>query len=380
MKRALSFLILASLLSACGGHSGPGPNPPGPTPTGTPTATPPPPPVSTQKSVAAQSLQALAIGQILAGGFAGPNASLLSFLKQGAGSLTQVTKRPEIITNQTPPPLSPCANGTEYAKQANATVTQIWIETYYDSQCTTLFSEVYAEQSLLSQNGTTKNLAVDEIQQLFQKTGTQVAYNTVSAQLVVDNGSLSAVTEQVASQVNQNSPTLSNVGLSCTYVNGAANACGSGSITHSLTEDLGTTLAFPQFSVTQTSDGGTQYSLTGNVTTYTGAINGLVLSPVQNSIDWSIGGGTQGGSSNMSGTFDFSAAGVADGGTITTTDTPDDIEVIVTTASDGSMTGSIKRISTGAGVATFTLDATGNGSITFADGTTATIQNFGLAD
>jgi hypothetical protein len=130
--------------------------------------------------------------------------------------------------------------------------------------------------------------------------------------------------------------------------------------------------------VTNGQDGSTSFTLAGTVAGFNGPINTLALSPSTTFPNWTITGGTAGSSSNVSGTFNFNAMGVGVGGSVTVTDTPDDIVTTVTIGSDGTMNGVVKKISTGSTVATFTVNATGNGSITYADGTSATIANFGL--
>jgi hypothetical protein len=181
-------------------------------------------------------LQVLQIGQLLATGFAGPNASLLQDqLRRGAMQLTQVQRPPvsgDIISTPTPPPLSPCANGSEYASQTdNSGGVQVWINTYYDAGCTEIYSKLYNRLTLINQSGSVKTTAINGTQQFFLINGTQVSYTGISGQLVVNGTQIQQVSEQVATAQSQSAQPNSVSGLACIYTNGAASSCGSGSIT-----------------------------------------------------------------------------------------------------------------------------------------------------
>jgi hypothetical protein len=104
-------------------------------------------------------------------------------------------------------------------------------------------------------------------------------------------------------------------------------------------------------------------------------LNALILS-AGSGTSWTITGGTLQVSVTVTWTETYSVTGEVGALNLKATDTADDAVVTLVENSSGDITGTISQLSTGDPVATFTIDADGNGTITYANGTSGTISDY----
>lgn len=372
------------MLIGCGG-GGSNPPPPGPTPV--PVHTPPPP--GTQSVLSGAALQVLKVGQTLSTGFAGPNASNLHDLARRGAQGLRVSKRSVVSRNfrttPPPPPLGPCTNKAEWASQqgqdATGNYTDIWLWTFYDAGCISPYSETYYRERVTGQNEQSETLDLSGTQQFLTTAGTTVTYSNSDVTLNLTVSGLimpQSFSQQVQTADSPSSPFFSTTNAACQYNGGTPSACGFGSINSvvSTNNDIGAAINLGSYSQATTTDGGVNYTIAGTVNTFFGAYGGLQIS-AGTFPNWTISNGTAGPSIALSASYDFDPAGLANGGTVTATDTTDGIVVSVAIASNGGMAGTLK-FTNGQAIASFNVDVLGNGTLTFANGNTGQIVAFGL--
>jgi hypothetical protein len=215
-------------------------------------------------------------------------------------------------------------------------------------------------------NESTANISIAGTLLKKTQTGTVASYDTITGSASGTFPSLQA-TLQFSHAPNMTSAPTAQYGESCaiTITNGGApQSCGVGSVAHvqSASADYGVTMVL---SMTNSETGS---SISGTVNTYGGSYNSLALAPGTFPA-WNVTGGQSISSATMTGTQ-------GETGTFTLTDAKADATVHMTVAASGSVTGTILRTSTGATVATFVTDQFGNGTITYSNGTTATISDW----
>ncbi|MGH7755807.1 MAG: hypothetical protein ACREM8_05915, partial [Vulcanimicrobiaceae bacterium] len=338
------------LLAGCGGGGSSGGSVPSGPPGGIKSA-------GVQRSVT-QSALAGAQSQRLAAIFASPTGtSALSYAR-----LAQTAQRHALST-------MPCANNSIVTSNPiSGTQTAVEVKTFYDGACTMLMQDLVGTVTLVS-----TNLSVTAVVTSYGVTGAVTGYEKVSV-AGSQASSQQNVTVTASAAVDASTPPFANAGLSCVVAAGTA-SCGLGATADSaqLTQELGATV---NFAITAaTGSGGTALNLTGTEVAYTGALNALALAQGSGTT-WTITGGTQVASATLSGGFTYSGSGVLVAGTTVVTDTADDATVMLVAATNGGVTGTVKQTSTGQVVATFTIDANGNGAVAYGNGTTGTITGY----
>lgn len=94
---------------------------------------------------------------------------------------------------------------------------------------------------------------------------------------------------------------------------------------------------------------------------------------------WTIGGGSIVDSVAFNGQFGYTTSGLPVSATLAMSDSADDATVSLSASGTPvTLSGVIKQTSTGTTVATFTVDAYGNGTVAFSNGTTAPISNWNV--
>jgi len=213
-------------------------------------------------------------------------------------------------------------------------------------------------------SGATRRLTshdLDETQPVFSPDGTRVAYWH----------------PQSGVRENQNAiwvaPATGGDGKEGT----ASLGCGFGAVDHDQTagNDLGATVTVTA-AVGTTQSGLTNVNVNGSAAGYSGALDALKLA-AGTAPNWVISGGTTTDSATLTGALAFNSLGIASSGTMTVTDSADQGSVTFTATSTGD-TGAITDTATGKTVATFTVDQSGNGTVTFSNGTTAQISAWQL--
>lgn len=269
----------------------------------------------------------------------------------------------------------PCTNGTESATvNVSTTEVQLYERDFYDAACTSLYQDVYLD--VIAQSSTTGS-ATGTITR-YTTSGAVFEYNTLQLEMSGIGTTTPQITVEITDAPNATAPQLAAVGVSC-GAGSASISCGAAAVAHSqaLSQDAAMTMLI---SVSESVSGNTiTVPISGSAASYTAALNAISIAPMANNFpSWTVsasGSMTTIDSATLSGQFTVTTSGIPTGGSLTLTDSADDGTAILTLNSQG-ITGVIKQTDTGATVATFTVDANGNGTISYSNGTTGQIVNW----
>lgn len=266
---------------------------------------------------------------------------------------------------------SACSNSSESATVPVSSVeVQVYVRTFYDAACTQLQDDVALDVVATSSTAGT----VSGTSSVYSTTGAQTAYETLQMALTfTGTGSISTVSLQMTDAVSPTSPQLGSVGFSCGVGSNSAN-CGAGVVAHSqaLNGDAGATVSLALSGTTQSGLVTVPVNLT--LSAYTGGLNALSLA-AGTFPNWTISGGTLADTASVAGQLAFTTSGMLASGTLTLTDASDHASVTMTTSTTGT-TGVVSDTATSTTVATFTVDASGNGTVKYSDGTVGQIVNW----
>lgn len=380
MKRLLFVAFSAAALSACGGGGGGGgsaalPSAPVSTPASAPIQT-----TSVQRAVASQSLASYSGTQQATslGGYGGAAAlgmrrrldaaaaRVTSAYRAGARATAGTARQAQSVA------YSACSNGAESATVAvSASEEQLYERSFYDSACTKLHQDIYLD---VVATGPTSATATGNAT-LYSLTGAVYAYETLTMSITgvgTGAGTFSVVLTDAASA---SSPTIASVGVACT-MSTATLGCGIGAVTRQsgLAQDLGATASFT-LTVPASIAGAYTVPVTGSASTYTGALGALALG-TGTFPNFAVTGGTLTDSGTFTGSFTY-VSGALTASSFTLTDAASDGTVAITSSGTPPVTtGVVKRTSSGAVLASFNVDAAGNGTITYGNGTTGQIVNW----
>lgn len=268
-----------------------------------------------------------------------------------------------------------CTNGTESATiDVSASEVQLYERDFYDAACTSLYEDVYLDVIAQSSSSGSATGTLTR----YTTSGTVFEYNTVELAMTGIGTASPQITVQLTDAPNATAPQLAAVGLSCGASSTSA-SCGAAAVVHSqtLSQDAAMSMLM---SVSESVSGSTiTVPISGSAASYTAALNAISIAPMANNFpSWTVSASSAlatADSAALSGKFTFTTSGIATGGSLTLTDSADDGTAILTLNSQG-ITGVIKQTDTGASVATFTVDANGNGTIAYSNGTTGQIVNW----
>lgn len=372
---AMTAVAIASL-TACGGG---GSSTPATSPTAAPVQT-----VSVQRSLTSQALTSISSTQQFYQ-FGGTSPATASAVKRrisaavarttagwhaGIGPQSHRARAADGVV------YSACSNSIEDALvTVSPTESQEYIRLFYDSACTQLWQDIFIDvistsSSTATATGTTASYTTG---------GTQYDYETLVMTIVVGSGDSGEFSLLDTDAATSSSPQRAALGIACILGTTLLN-CGSGAVEHlaSVPGDDGALLN-EQFSVT--SSGGIitiPYSATASG--YASGLNTLTLAAGSTFPTWAITGSAPFDTSTISGQLSFYASnGALAGGTLTVTDAADDGTVTaIISGSPATISGTVKQTSTGRTVATFVVDANGNGTVTYSNGSTAQVSNWVL--
>jgi hypothetical protein len=317
---------------------------------------------SVQRSLASQALfDTQAMSQIAQFG-GGGSLGTLSVLRRTIDAA--ITRSASTVRTA----LAVCNGALEITSTpVGTTETQIHEQTFYDPGCTLLFQDIHLD---VVASGTSGTLNGTETQ--YTRAGSVFAYNTISGTLTGVGSSGAQLSMQITDAANSTSPQIAVAGLSCN-VTLTSQSCGSGAVEHrvSLSEDFGATFNANVSGLTVA--GGTTAVFSGNGASYKGSYNALTLS--QGAFpSWTVAGGALTDALTIGGQLTFNGAGILTGGSLALVDAAADATVnVVASGSPLTISGVIRQTDNGQTMATFTVDANGNGTITYSNGTTALI-------
>lgn len=325
--------------------------------------------------MAQQSVQRADVQNSLAGvqavrEYSGGNATVLvrhsAALKAAVAQARRANMFAAVRTLATAAPTSApgCSNGSTSSTVAGANGSVvITVSTYYDSLCTQIENTIVWTAT---QNG-----------DIVSGPATVTAYSTsgtitesADAQITFVYNSSGVLTglSLLFTNIQSNGKTQGELALGCSAPTTASTSCGvalAANVYSSSLEDG----ANVSFTATSGSSGST---LSMQANSYQSGIDGLTISASQFP-DWTITpGSAQTGSVAISGSETTSAV------SLTVTDSTNGGSVAITGSPSGTIQGSVTRNDTGAPVATFTIDGSGNGTATYGNGTQVQIVSYAV--
>jgi len=264
----------------------------------------------------------------------------------------------------------PCNAGIEYSVTVvSLTEADLYLKLFYDASCTNLFESSFLD---IVASGTSSASANGNAVE-YNTSGSLIAYQTFQEMLTDIGTSSAAISIRTANSASQSASPFELLNMACTI--GSSNiGCGSGEIVHNqaLNQDQGeSALMTVSESATNTA---VTLPITGSGTQYTGNLNALSIT-AGTFPAWILSGGTAAGAASFSGQIVYSTVGLPMSGTLTVTDAANNATVTLTLNGTQS-SGVVTQTSSGTTFATFTIDQYGNGTITYANGTTADISQW----
>lgn len=274
------------------------------------------------------------------------------------------------IASAAPAVYGPCNAGIEYADTViSLTEADLYLKLFYDASCTNLFESSFLDIVASGASSASANGNVVE----YNTSGSIVSYQTFQEMLTNLGSSSAAISIRTANSASQTASPFESLNMACTI--GSSNiGCGSGEIVHNqaLNVDQGeSALMTVSESAANTA---VTVPITGSGTQYTGNLNALSMT-VGTLPAWIISGGTTADAASFSGQIVYSTVGLPMSGTLTVTDSANN-ETVTLTVNGTQSSGVVTQTSSGTTFATFTIDQYGNGTITYANGTTADISQW----
>jgi hypothetical protein len=343
---AIALFSCSLLLNACGGGGGGG----GSTPI--PAATPTPTPGPITKSQARASIQ-----------------SSLSIISTGAvpvtGSTTlgRIRKAQAIHHGRRPLAVAGCSNGyasnTVYNADGSSTETDSY---YYDQQCTLIEEvDVYNYPA----NTSAASITITGSVETYARSGAVTGYTTLSL-TVQSSSTQDLITLTATDYTAPGTQPIGKTGVTCLGPpSGASIHCGDALVETTSAGQVGVSLDDAIAVVSNSTT--TTVSSTATASDYAAA-SGLDIQQGTPPA-WSVIGASPLQTVSGTVTLSFSGSTLASG-SLTITDVTDAISV---TGTFTQTTITLTASGRGATVATATVDLSGNGTITYADGTTASI-------
>jgi hypothetical protein len=256
-----------------------------------------------------------------------------------------------------------CSNGVTEDWSTTGTVTTFTIDSFYDAGCTTLWQDT---KGTFDTNAGT--IAAGATTHAFG--GAVTEYDTLIGELT-SNAFAVAATAAVA----QGASPFLHFGLTCLL--STSLECGTGDVIDQVAfnQSIG---AINQVKLATTYSGGSATSVgTGTETLYNSGLGGMTLSqgPATSPV-WVISGGSSLAFLSTTVTQTTNSAGQLTAFSITATDALDEATVTLVEVSGGGFNGTISQTGVSTPVATFSVDANGNGTIHYANGTSGTISGF----
>lgn len=358
MKRIYLIASACILLCACGGGGGGGG---GTTPVPQPTATLPPVPTSQSERVDAQN--ALSAYQASS-----------AFSSSGGTPALSAGRRIEAFMNRRGAlsrrnSTTACTNGIiTTTTQTSSTTLTITVDSYYDLTCTHLREELVWSAAIA--NTTAAGPFTDTE---YTNAGSVGGYRSGNLSFTF-NSALTAITaisilmSDIAT--SQTAPSIGELGLACALSSSVS--CGVAAVENVASGgEQGVNL---NVSGSETAGANGTYSvqITLNAQAYTGASNSMTIA--QGTLPaWTISGGTLFDSLTGNANVAYAANGIPTSAAVNLTD-PQYNTTVSLTATQNGLTGLVQRGSTT--YATFSVDLSGNGTITYDGGATGQIQNW----
>jgi hypothetical protein len=269
--------------------------------------------------------------------------------------------------------VSACSNSTiDTTTPVSANVEDLTIDTYYDTACTQLW---WVGQFVLTAASSTSGTLAGSYT-YYTQSGTVYEYvggvTIALGGLGTGSGYFSVGANIAASQTAQ---PYANLGVGCSIAS-TSSSCSVAAVAHlaAISLDEGTSATM---SATLTGNASsTVVGLSGSGAGYTAALNALNIAP-QGVSGWAITGGSPAVTLSLTGSVTFATTGALAAETLALTDSADGATVSMSYNGIAQLiTGTVVQTSTGGTVATFSVSATGTGTVTYGTGTVAQIVNW----
>jgi len=360
VKKRLTALLLVVGLAACGGGGGGssiGATVPVPTPTPQVAS------LAVQRALVQQTLSSTQQGSSIAS-FGSPSSTLA--IARRAASGERFAKAAS---------LSACSNQTRSSvTQPSSTVIVLVVNGYYDTACTLI--EVAINLTVTVTSSTTATAVGNTT--TYTTSGAVSGYDALSLTI----GGLGTANETFSARddlsASATATPFANIGVGCS-VTKTSDACSLAEALHvaSLNADQAAA-ATVSGTVTATQSGITTVAISGTGTSSAGALNATNIAP-SGAYLWSTTGGSLVDNVSIIGSLQFNSVGRVVGGSIAVTDSASNAAATAAYApTSGALSGTVSSLVPTAQLATFTVSATGSGTVTYANGTTAPITNWAV--
>ncbi|TAM56601.1 hypothetical protein EPN52_13670 [bacterium] len=361
--RSIAVLSILALASCGGGGGGSAAAPPA---SATPPGTSTPAPVTqaaVQRTDAAQSLQMLQASR-------GLNSGGVTTASVARRAATQVRRAMSAGVRHVAS-VGTCTSQTVTSmNQTSSTTATITVQSYYDQSCTSLEGTLVWNLTVNSPTSVSGPATMTR----YAASGSVVTYETLSLSMTFTDTTLTQLSQlsvdvtSIASSVN--GPSIGSFGIACGLTGASSLTCGLGAVANmpSLSVEQGFTLGLTG------SESASSVQATITAQAFQGGLSALTLSPGTFPA-WTISGGALLDSASATVAATYASNGTPTSLAFTMTDSQDQATVVLVANSSG-IAGTIARTDTGATVATFTIDALGNGTISYSNGTQGQIEDY----
>jgi hypothetical protein len=357
--RFVAALICVAALAACGGGSG-GSSSGGGGGGGTPP----------QSNISQQSVQRTDVQSGLSGlqayeSYEG-GGSLTSFTATRALTAAVRRRGRAVLTTRRRDGAAGCDDGVVQTEVPNSsgTVVTVTVSVYYDAACDNI------ESTLVWAASETSSTEISGPATLTNYSTTGAVTQTANATIAFYLNSQDELTglSILATSIVANGVSLGQAGIACNVPSLSSFSCGVAAATNIASSSLEDG-ANVSLSGSQTS---TQLTVSMSISTYQGALNALSITAATFP-DWTISPSADLlGSLSMSGTESPTSTTVS----LTMTDSTNNATLTMSGSVGGTITGTLTNNATGTAVATFSVNAQGNGTVTYGNGSTASIVDY----
>lgn len=286
----------------------------------------------------------------------------------GLGVMRRIAARERVAQGTTG-----CVGGVieTTAPGASSNETLVTINAYYDASCTKLFVGSQFDLVVTAPGAGTATGAATS----YTTAGTVYEYDKLA--LTISGAGTSSGYFSLRDDVapNAQSAPVANIGIGCSIAP-SSDSCSIAAALHLAGLSLDDAAFANATSSVSVANGATTVGLSGNGAAYTGGL-GATNVAAQGNFGWAVIGGTQVDAVTLSGSLAYAAGGLLTGGSLKVTDAADGATVVATySAPTQSIVGSVTLTGSGTTVATFTVNPAGSGTVTYGNGTIATISNW----
>jgi hypothetical protein len=356
--RFVAALICVAALTACGGGGGSSSG------GGGGGGTPP------QSNISQQSVQRTDVQSGLSGlqayeSYEG-GGSLTSFTATRALTAAVRRRGRAVLTTRRRDGAAGCDDGVVQTEVPNSsgTVVTVTVSVYYDAACDNI------ESTLVWAASETSSTEISGPATLTNYSTTGAVTETANATIAFYLNSQDELTglSILATSIVANGVSLGQAGIACNVPSLSSFSCGVAAATNIASSSLEDG-ANVSLSGSQTS---TQLTVSMSISTYQGALNALSITAATFP-DWTISPSADLlGSLSMSGTESPTSTTVS----LTMTDSTNNATLTMSGSVGGTITGTLTNNATGTAVATFSVNAQGNGTVTYGNGSTASIVDY----